>query len=286
MTQVLSVGGGKLFITGTNNAETISGGAFNDSIFAYGGNDSINGLAGNDYLDGGLGNDTIVGGGGNDTYVGSAGFDTAILSSLNEINTATFISIENILYSIVGTDGNDNLIGTPGNDTLSGLAGDDTLSGLAGDDSLDGGIGNDSLNGGIGNDTLTGGTGADLFFYNSLADGIDTITDFNAAEGDKIQISASGFGGGLVAGIPLFDYNANPVGAAVTPNGSLFIGSGTSGNPGLQAGPSISISFSFNTDVSRLTVDTDGAFLVSSYQTLLFFSNGYVPTVNDFVVVA
>lgn len=268
MTQFIPIGGGKLLANGTNLAETISGGAFNDSIFAYAGNDSLNGLAGNDYLDGGLGNDTIVGGGGNDTYVGSAGFDTAILASANEINTGTFISIENFLFSIIGTEGDDSLTGTLGNDTINGLGGNDTINGLAG------------------SDTLTGGTGADFFYYNSLADGIDTITDFNPGEGDKILISASGFGGGLVAGTPIIDYNAFPAVAAVTLIGSLFVGTGISGNPGLQAGPSVSISFSFNTDVSRLTVDTDGAALGSSYQTLLFFSNGYVPTVNDFVVVA
>jgi Ca2+-binding RTX toxin-like protein len=287
MTQFLNVGGGKLLATGTNLAETISGGLFNDSIFAYGGNDSLNGLAGNDYLDGGLGNDTIVGGGGNDTYVGGAGFDTAILSSANEINTGTFISIENFLFPITGTAGNDSLTGTPGPDTLSGLGGDDTLVGLAGDDSLDGGTGNDTLNGGPGNDTLTGGTGADCFYYNSLADANDIITDFSSADGDKICISASGFGGGLVAGTPLVDYNAFPAVAAVTLTGSYFSGNAAgSGDPGAQAGPSVSISFSFNSSFSRLTVDTDGAALGSSYQTLLTFSNGYVPTVNDFVVVA
>ena len=44
-------------------------------------------------------------------------------------------------------------------------------------------------------DILTGGTGADRFIFNSVADGLDTITDFNSAESDLIQISASGFGG-------------------------------------------------------------------------------------------
>jgi Ca2+-binding RTX toxin-like protein len=167
------------------------------------------------------------------------------------------------------------------NDTPSGGV---TLTGTTGNDTLTGGTGNDTITGGLGNDTLTGGAGADLFIFNSLADGIDTITDFNPAEGDKILISASGFGGGLLAGTPLFDYNANFSGAAVTPNGSLFVGSGAAGNPGLQAGPSISSSFSYNTGANRLSVDSDG--LAQVYQALAFFANGYALTVADIVVVA
>ncbi|MEO1378675.1 MAG: hypothetical protein AAFW70_31350, partial [Cyanobacteria bacterium J06635_10] len=46
----------------------------------------------------------------------------------------------------------------------------------------------------VGDDTLTGGAGADIFVLDSPFDGIDSITDFNSLEGDKIQISASGFG--------------------------------------------------------------------------------------------
>ena len=39
------------------------------------------------------------------------------------------------------------------------------------------------LYGGSGNDTLTGGAGADTFYATF---GQDTITDFNAAEGDTV----------------------------------------------------------------------------------------------------
>ncbi len=56
--------------------------------------------------------------------------------------------------------------------------------------------GNDTLIGGLGVDKLSGGSEADIFKYNSVDDsGItsktrDTITDFNSAEGDKIDLSA------------------------------------------------------------------------------------------------
>jgi Ca2+-binding RTX toxin-like protein len=79
---------------------------------------------------------------------------------------------------------------------LEGLCGSDTISGLAGNDTLNGGSGNDTLVGGVGSDVLIGGLGVDRFLFNNKTEGIDTINDFTA--GEKIAISALGFGGGLV----------------------------------------------------------------------------------------
>ncbi len=50
-----------------------------------------------------------------------------------------------------------------------------------------------------GNDTITGGAGGDNFTFNNRNEGIDTITDFLSSQGDKIAVSAAGFGGGLAA---------------------------------------------------------------------------------------
>ncbi|NET08639.1 MAG: calcium-binding protein, partial [Symploca sp. SIO2B6] len=83
---------------------------------------------------------------------------------------------------------------------LFGGAGNDQLFGEAGDDALYGEEGNDTLNGGDGDDTLTGGTGADNFTFDAANQGVDIINDFLSLQGDKIFVSASGFGGGLVAG--------------------------------------------------------------------------------------
>ena len=85
-------------------------------------------------------------------------------------------------------DAHDNILyGGAGNDHLSGNDGNDLLSGGTGNDILVGGAGNDILIGGAGNDNLTGGTGADTFKTGS---GNDNITDYNLAEGDKVDISA------------------------------------------------------------------------------------------------
>ncbi|MBD2461557.1 hypothetical protein H6G89_10900 [Oscillatoria sp. FACHB-1407] len=65
-------------------------------------------------------------------------------------------------------------------------------------------IGNGDANiitGGGGSDRLGGGNGADTFVYRNAAEGGDTIIDFTSS--DFIQISAAGFGSGLVAGTSL-----------------------------------------------------------------------------------
>ncbi|MFG1296046.1 cadherin domain-containing protein [Xanthobacter variabilis] len=78
--------------------------------------------------------------------------------------------------------------------TLTGTKSADKLVGTAENDILRGGAGNDRLLGGGGKDVLTGGAGADVFVYTALTDStvksLDTITDFSAALGDKIDLSA------------------------------------------------------------------------------------------------
>jgi Ca2+-binding RTX toxin-like protein len=53
----------------------------------------------------------------------------------------------------------------------------------------------------LGNDILTGGSGSDQFRFSSAEEGFNRITDFSQAQGDKIEILASGFGGGLSKGL-------------------------------------------------------------------------------------
>lgn len=101
---------------------------------------------------------------------------------------------------IRGAEGNDELRGGLGNDEIKGGLGNDTLfagksnddiAGNEGNDTLKGGPGNDTLKGGKDNDTLIGGSGADDFLFGSFRQEIDTIEDFNFAEGDKIVIGFS-----------------------------------------------------------------------------------------------
>jgi len=126
--------------------ENVIGSSFVDVL--TGGNDAnqLAGGEGNDSLNGGNGNDTLLGDGGNDYIRAGNNDDVAD-----------------------GGAGNDNVQGETGNDTLFGGAGNDTVNGGGGDDVLD-------ADGGSNN--LTGGTGADLFVFQSLDGGIDTVTDF------------------------------------------------------------------------------------------------------------
>lgn len=66
----------------------------------------------------------------------------------------------------------------------------DILNGSSGADIIDGGAGNDTIFGGAGTDYLTGGRGADTFVVGSHSQ-YDIITDFNAAEGDRIVFDSA-----------------------------------------------------------------------------------------------
>jgi len=99
-----------------------------------------------------------------------------------------------------GDGGNNAIAGGSGNDNFNGAGGNDTLTGGAGNDILTGGTGNDLLVGGAGNDVLTGGDGADAYRFTAASDRLDTINGFSGSGGDRIQVSAVGFGGGLIAG--------------------------------------------------------------------------------------
>lgn len=194
-------------LTGNALANTLSGGAGDDTVHGGGGGDSLIGGAGNDLLYGDTGNDTAAGGLGDDTYVTDSSADIIteavgeghdrVLSAVSWILGST---LEDLTLTGTATQGGGNsqanqVTGNAVANTLSGGAGDDTVAGLAGNDSLSGGGGDDLLTGGRGVDTVTGLTGADRFIFAALTDlsgppgPFDTITDFHAFEGDKIDLS-------------------------------------------------------------------------------------------------
>ncbi len=157
---------------------------------------AIENLTGSNY------SDTLEGNAGTNILAGGAGTDTV---SYEHASRAVAVDLANAAAQATGGAGSDrlsgfeNLTGSAFSHTLTGTTGAKALCGLAGDDTLNAGAGDDRLAGGAGNDTLTGGTGSDTFVFNFPSDGIDTVTDFVSGT-DFLQISASGFGGGLVAG--------------------------------------------------------------------------------------
>ncbi|MGQ9866955.1 MAG: calcium-binding protein [Pseudanabaenaceae cyanobacterium] len=205
----------------------VSGQPGNDSLFGGDGNDTITGGSGNDTLNGGSGNDTLNGGSGDDVYildnpgdvvdvvqepVGAGSFDTVVLTgggvytltqhftNIERIEVATSVPVtlpaELAPITVVNPATPSVNITFAGSAAVlfNGTPGNDSLTGGNGNDQLNGGGGSDTLTGGIGADTLTGSSGGDIFVYSTLAannagvNNVDTITDFNPNDGDRIQV--------------------------------------------------------------------------------------------------
>lgn len=165
-----------------NSADVLRGAAGPNAIFGGGGDDRISDPGGSNYLRGEAGDDSITGGSDFDDINGNMGADTCS-----------------------GGDGDDWVVGGKDNDSLSGDAGSDIVYGNIGADTCEGGAGNDIVRGGQdndivrggaggdfvsgdrGDDTVSGGAGADLFHTFGEA-GLDVVTDFSIAEGDRVML--------------------------------------------------------------------------------------------------
>jgi hypothetical protein len=152
---------------GTAGVDTIFGGSGADYIRGFEGDDMIEGAAGDDDVNGNQGSDTVYGGEGADWVRGGKDND--------------FVD---------GSAGDDpHVNGNLGDDTVRGGIGADSVYGGQGADQLFGDTGDDLLSGDLGNDTLSGGFGADRFVIGK-GGGFDWVSDFNAAQGDRIQLAA------------------------------------------------------------------------------------------------
>jgi serralysin len=156
-------------IDGTNGADVIIGGDDHPNrIVALDGDDRITGGLSANEINGNAGNDTITGRSqAGDNLFGGQGDDQIDAS---------------------GSTAHNLLNGNKGADTLHASDAGDTLHGGQGDDLLIGGSGQDWLSGDRGHDTLTGGGGADVFSHFS-GGGVSVVTDFNFAEGDRVQLA-------------------------------------------------------------------------------------------------
>lgn len=97
--------------SGSDGADTLTGGAGHDVLLAKGGADLVSGQSGNDTLNAGGGDDILCGERGNDSLLGMAGNDR-----------------------VFGQIGADRLSAGAGNDLVDGGKGNDTLSGGRGED--------------------------------------------------------------------------------------------------------------------------------------------------------
>jgi len=138
---------------------------------------------------------TSAGGTPSNNYID---IDTTWNSILRQAPAATGTTGKDLMIA----SGSGTLLGDNGNDVLVASGAGNTLNGGAGNDLLLGGSGSDTLIGGSGNDIVAGGAGPDTFKFAELGTAnIDTIADYNFAEGDKIDVSAlldSVFGSGAL----------------------------------------------------------------------------------------
>ncbi|WP_460080817.1 retention module-containing protein [Pseudomonas sp. H3_H05] len=154
------------------------------------GADTVNGGAGNDILFGDLVSFNGVAGEGYQAIQAFVAQQSGVdVSKVTTSNVHQYITEHYTAFDVSGAhDGNDTLLGGAGNDIIFGQGGNDTLNGGKGNDILLGGTGNDTLIGGQGNDTLIGGLGGDTFVWKSGDTGTDVIKNFNAGEGDRIDL--------------------------------------------------------------------------------------------------
>jgi serralysin len=167
--------------------ENLIGSSYSDALYG-------NGLA--NTLDGGNGNDTLHGGAGADKLVGGSGSDTASYANASAGVTAKLIYPGSNANDALGDTYSsiENLVGSNYSDKLYGNEGANRITGGRGADGLAGNGGNDVLYGGSWGDHLYGGAGADTFLFKagseSAGSSYDTIFDFFASEGDRIDLSA------------------------------------------------------------------------------------------------
>ena len=173
--QTINGGAGNDTLAGNAGSDLIIGGADNDVLAGYEGSDDLFGGSGDDKLFGGHGNDLLDGGEEQDLLVGESGQDNLYGGRDNDILWGDSDILPEHLHGddyLDGGSGDDSLYGGGGDDVLLGGSGNDTLWGDAGNDDLSGGAGDDILNGDDhatpvklqGTDTLHGGAGRDQLY--------------------------------------------------------------------------------------------------------------------------
>ena len=181
-------------ITGTDNADNLSGTSGTDTISAKDGDDSLDGEGGNDTLVGGKGDDRMEGGAGSDSLLGQIGNDRLYGEGDNDRLWGGHGN-----DSLYGGDEHDRLDGGNGNDLLVGGEGEDVLHGLAGNDRLMGAPGTydsgnyfddsftqmqDTLYGGAGADTIWPGFGNDIIDFGAADGAVDLLYIGNPGDND------------------------------------------------------------------------------------------------------
>ena len=214
-TNVLEGGAGNDTLNGGTGVDYLIGGAGNDTLNGGDGNDTIatgsplaifvpgaTGTSSGFSVSDDGGDDNVDGGPGTDYAYLQFGTHAAGVAFDNRIAGTNTVFVGGVAKSTVANIEAFVFYGSPFGDTVHGDAGQDTLWGQAGDDHLYGEGGDDTIYGGAGNDTLDGGTGFNTANYvfasagvtvslaitgpqNTVGDGTDTLTNFQALAGSQ-----------------------------------------------------------------------------------------------------
>jgi Ca2+-binding RTX toxin-like protein len=210
------------FGTTTGGAQSLNGGAGNDTITVLGAtvdaaDDLIGGDGTNDIFVFAGATSVVATGNLDATFTGferinlqqttanativfndTANVDVGIVIDATSMTTGvlsfTALAAETGTHSVTGGQGSDSITGGAGADTLIGGAGGDTLSGGDGADRLEAGDGNNLVIGGVGIDTIVLGTGSNVVAVATGAGpAADVVTGFNTgatgAGGDVVRLS-------------------------------------------------------------------------------------------------
>ena len=239
----------------------VTSGAGDDVIMAGSGDDFVHAGAGNNTLDLGdgdntvhtiladsgfltsIGQTTVTTGSGSDTFIIAPGEGVLTITNYDDSDRFELVGFKPdfsaaISFSdlTIAQDGDDTIITLTGTEDVLAILqnvqadtidGSDfgveapPLTGTDGADMLIGTDGDDLIDGLAGNDTYTGGAGADIFTF-AIAQGVDTITDF------EVGIDQISLGGLTPEGITLFELGSDTL---VLTNSNELIGvvQGTTG---------------------------------------------------------
>ncbi len=197
-------------LVGGNNsadgANSLLGNTSNEWMFGNGGADTV---------DGGAGNNTVIGGQGGNSLLTLAGADLIFANEANDT-----VSAGDGANTVFGGQGNDSILAGVGRDTLQGNEGNDTIRGDNGTVSID------TISGGAGNDVFAyiGATPATEDGENATGGGpVEFITDVDFSV-DRFDTTpnitfasnlGAGTGGTLVASA------TNAIDAATALNGGV-----------------------------------------------------------------
>ncbi|HET8691613.1 MAG TPA: hypothetical protein VFM30_05745, partial [Steroidobacteraceae bacterium] len=196
-------------IVGNFAANSLSGGAGDDTLDGGKGDDTLSGGSGDDRLDGGHGADLMDGGAGDDLYLVDSTQDRIVELPRGGIDT---VQVQAARYRF---DANvENAVITRSSGSI--VTGNELAN---------------RIGGGAGADTLAGGGGADTFVFDGLG-AVDRITDFTHGV-DKLVLQGPDFAGASLGGSLLYD----PADGMLSMNGTDFLQLGTAfDHPALSPG--------------------------------------------------